>query len=58
MGRKEWIGKLYPNGTKDAQFLDQYVKHYNAIEFNATHYKIYTRAEIAKWSDKAAGKEF
>ena len=38
-GRKEWIGKLYPKGTKDANFLDEYVKHYNSIELNATHYK-------------------
>jgi hypothetical protein len=26
MGRKEWIGKIYPKGTKDAQFSDEYVK--------------------------------
>jgi uncharacterized protein YecE (DUF72 family) len=57
-GRKEWIGKIYPRGTKDAQFLDQYVMHYNSIELNATHYKIYSPSEIAKWAAKAAGKDF
>ena len=57
-GRKEWIGKIYPKGTKDAQFLDQYVKHYNSIELNATHYKIYSPTEIAKWAARAAGKDF
>lgn len=57
-GRKEWIGKIYPKGTKDAQFLDQYVKHYNSIELNATHYKIYTPEEIARWTAKAAGRNF
>jgi len=57
-GRKEWIGKIYPKGTREAQFLDQYVKHYNAIELNATHYKIYKPEEIAKWAVKAAGKDF
>lgn len=57
-GRKEWIGKIYPKGTKDAQFLDEYVKHYNSIELNATHYKIYSPAEIAKWAAKAKGKDF
>src|SRR5882724_5349191 len=51
-GRKEWIGKIYPRGTKDAQFLDHYVHHYNSIELNATHYKINTPAEIKKWADK------
>ena len=57
-GRKEWIGKIYPKGTKDAQFLDEYVKHYNSIELNATHYKIYSPAEINKWAAKAKGKDF
>lgn len=57
-GRKEWIGKIYPKGTKDAQFLDQYVKHYNSIELNATHYKIYKPEEIAKWAARAAGRDF
>jgi uncharacterized protein YecE (DUF72 family) len=57
-GRKEWIGKIYPTGTKDAQFLDEYIKHYNSIELNATHYKIYSPAEISKWAAKAKGKDF
>ena len=57
-GRREWVGKIYPKGTRDAQFLDHYVKHYNSIELNATHYKIYKPDEIAKWAAKAAGKDF
>jgi uncharacterized protein YecE (DUF72 family) len=57
-GRKEWIGKIYPKGTKDAQFLDHYVQHYNSIELNATHYKVYSPAEIAKWAAKAKGRDF
>ena len=57
-GRKEWVGKIYPKGTKDAQFLDHYVHHYNSIELNATHYKINTPAEIKKWADKAKGLHF
>ncbi|MBN9296471.1 MAG: DUF72 domain-containing protein [Filimonas sp.] len=57
-GRKEWVGKIYPKGTKDAQFLDHYVHHYNSIELNATHYKIYDEAAISKWSDKAKGMDF
>src|SRR3954452_25194338 len=57
-GRKEWIGKMYPKGTRDAQFLDQYVTHYNSIELNATHYKVYRPEEIEKWALKAAGRNF
>jgi uncharacterized protein YecE (DUF72 family) len=57
-GRKEWVGKIYPKGTKDGQFLDHYVHHYNSIELNATHYKINTPAEIKKWADKAKSRHF
>lgn len=57
-GSKEWIGKIYPKGTRETQFLDQYVKHYNAIELNATHYKIYKPEDIARWAAKAAGRDF
>jgi uncharacterized protein YecE (DUF72 family) len=56
-GRKEWVGKIYPPKTKDAQFLDEYVKHYNSIELNATHYRVHV-PDIIKWNSKAAGKDF
>lgn len=57
-GRKEWLGRLYPENTKDAAYLEEYVKHYNAIELNATHYKTYPPEVIAKWAQKAAGRDF
>ncbi len=57
-GRKEWIGKLYPPGTRDKDFLENYVHHFNSIELNATHYKIYNSSEIAKWAIKAKGHDF
>lgn len=52
-GRKEWVGKIYPPKTKDANFLDEYVKHFNCIELNATFYQTYGPATIAKWKEKA-----
>lgn len=57
-GRTEWIGKIYPEKTKEKDFLQHYVQHYNCIELNATHYKIYGTTSITKWADKAAGKAF
>jgi uncharacterized protein YecE (DUF72 family) len=57
-GRKEWIGKIYPKGTKEANFLNEYVKHYNSIELNATHYKLYKPADLQKWIDKVKDKNF
>jgi len=52
-GRTEWVGKIYPKGTKEKNFLDHYVHHYNSIELNATHYKIYGATGIARWAAKA-----
>lgn len=52
-GRKEWVGKIYPPKTKDANFLDEYVKHFNCIELNATFYQTYGPATISKWKEKA-----
>ncbi|WP_160716080.1 DUF72 domain-containing protein [Chitinophaga solisilvae] len=57
-GRKEWLGKIYPKGTKDAQFLHEYVKHFNSIELNATHYQIYGPPTISKWDAEAQGMDF
>ncbi len=54
-GRKEWVGKIYPPKTKDANFLDEYVKHFDCIELNATFYNVYPAATISKWKEKADG---
>ena len=57
-GRQEWVGKIYPPKTKEKDFLTHYVEHYNSIELNATHYKIYGAAGIGKWASKAGEKDF
>jgi uncharacterized protein YecE (DUF72 family) len=57
-GRKEWVGKIYPKGAKDANFLDHYVQHYNSIELNATHYQVYGPEAIGKWAARAKGRDF
>nr|WP_294991051.1 DUF72 domain-containing protein [uncultured Sediminibacterium sp.] len=57
-GRTEWVGKIYPPKTKEKDFLEHYVKHYNSIELNATHYKIYGATGIARWAEKAKGMDF
>lgn len=57
-GRTEWVGKIYPPKTKEKDFLDHYVQHYNSIELNATHYKVYGAAGVKKWADKAGDKDF
>ncbi len=57
-GRKEWVGKLYPLKTKERDFLQHYIQHYNSIELNATHYKIYGPTGIERWSKFAGKKDF
>jgi uncharacterized protein YecE (DUF72 family) len=57
-GRIEWVGKIYPPKTKEKDFLNHYVQHYNSIELNATHYKVYGPIGIQKWAAKANGKDF
>lgn len=57
-GRTEWVGKIYPLKTKEKDFLSHYVQHYNSIELNATHYKIYGEEIISKWAAHAVNKNF
>jgi uncharacterized protein YecE (DUF72 family) len=57
-GRTEWVGKIYPPKTKEKDFLQHYAEHYNSIELNATHYKVYGATGTRKWAEKAKGKNF
>ena len=56
--RTEWVGSIYPPETKEKDFLQHYVQHFNSIELNATHYKVYGEPGISKWVEKAKGKDF
>lgn len=56
-GRQEWIGTLYPKGTKDKEFLDHYKNHFNAVELNATHYRV-NEEDIVKWQKTVSGLPF
>ncbi len=53
-GRKEWVGQIYPPKTKEVNFLDEYTKHFNSIELNATFYQIYSKEVIKKWAEKVS----
>lgn len=54
IGCAKWNRKdlknFYPRGTKDE--LEYYGSQFNAIEMNATYYKIYDSEQIATWYDK------
>jgi uncharacterized protein YecE (DUF72 family) len=51
-GRKDWVGKLYPVGTKEKDFLEYYGGIFNCIEFNATFYKSPSPDQVKKWKEK------
>ncbi len=51
-GRKEWVDLIYPPGTKDKDFLDEYVKNFNAIEMNTTFYSI-KKNSVEDWVSRA-----
>jgi uncharacterized protein YecE (DUF72 family) len=57
-GRKEWIGKIYPKGTKEKDFLEHYAQHYQSIELNATHYKLYSAGGFESWVQKVNSPSF
>lgn len=56
-GRKDWVGKLYPPKTKEADFLNHYATHFNCIELNSTFYRMPTAAQITNWKNKV-GSDF
>lgn len=56
-GRKDWVGKIYPKKTKDADFLLHYARHFNCIELNATFYQIPTVSQAEGWKNKV-GEDF
>ena len=56
-GRKDWIGKIYPAGTKESDFLAMYARNFNSIELNATFYKIPSFKQAQEWKSKV-GRDF
>ncbi|MEN0053547.1 MAG: DUF72 domain-containing protein [Mucilaginibacter sp.] len=51
-GHKTWVGKIYPPLTKDKEFLQEYVKHFNAVESKSTFYQTATYEQVTEWEAK------
>lgn len=51
-GRKDWVGKLYPPKTKEADFLVHYARQFNTIELNSTFYRMPDEHQIKVWKNK------
>ena len=48
-GRSEWVGIIYPDGTRPADYLRNYVNHFNSIELNGTFYQT-KKDHIEAWT--------
>lgn len=53
-GMKEWVGTVYPTGTKAKDYLLHYARQFNTIELNSTHYGIPKEETLQKWYDQSA----
>jgi len=57
-GQPGWVGRIYPPKTKEKDYLSLYPQHFNTVELNATHYRIWGEEHVQKWAAKTAGREF
>ncbi len=46
---KEWVGPFYPPGTPVEGFLAEYAKHFDAVETDATYYRVPAPSAVDGW---------
>jgi len=49
---KDWVGPFYPVGTKPADYLREYSRHYDAVEVDATYYALPRESTVDGWNEK------
>ena len=49
---KSLLGKLYPHGTVQKDYLYHYARQFNTVEMNTTHYRIPTQVAVDQWTTK------
>ncbi|KAF3891266.1 DUF72 domain-containing protein [Tolypothrix bouteillei VB521301] len=56
---KGWVGELYPQGTRSAEFLQLYSRRFTTVEGNTTFYAVPNAETVTRWAaDTPAGFEF
>ncbi|MGH9194343.1 MAG: DUF72 domain-containing protein [Acidimicrobiia bacterium] len=48
----DWVGPFYPQHTRPSDFLSYYARHFDAVEINATYYRIPSIEVIARMERK------
>ncbi len=51
----DWSGPFYPEEVKGPERLSFYAEHFNAVEINATFYRLPTQPMIAAWNRRLGG---
>ena len=51
-GLKSWVGRLFPAGTKNSDFLARYAEVFNTVEGNTTFYALPPAETVARWRDQ------
>ena len=51
-GTKTWVGRLFPPGTRNTDFLTRYAEVFNTVEGNTTFYALPTPDNVARWNDQ------
>lgn len=49
---RDWIGSLYPEGSRANQFLRHYASVFNTVEGNNTFYQLPNETIIERWHDQ------
>jgi uncharacterized protein YecE (DUF72 family) len=52
----DWLGLLYPSGTKSSDYLSIYAEHFNAVELNSSFYAIPGLKAFAGMVEKSKSK--
>lgn len=51
-GMKTWVGRLFPQGTKQADFLPLYARVFNTVEGNTTFYALPKADTVKRWGQE------
>ncbi len=46
---KGWVGELYPQGTRTADFLHLYSRRFTTVEGNTTFYAVPNQETVTRW---------
>ena len=51
-GLPAWVGRLFPAGTKQKDFLARYAEVFNTVEGNTTFYALPPHEAVARWNEQ------